>query len=360
MLNLKIKSNYENHVSYLNLNTVTDDIILGDQFQYYYTNIRQYDTGVITLNNKKGLGIMYARMINKNTVDKNIDKSWNGRIHLLNKNELEKCEDCLIYNINTNEIIIDEQYTKDCVSDLRCQLIIGVANIENKNDDNANEYSVYEYSIYFLKNNVRNNIFGNLKIQSNKYIKSNIDINKKIIYEYYLPDNTQNIKYELQCNSCSFSLIDGNNKIEQKIEDENNIKKYGMNLIKFPSDIKNFYNKIIHFEFISKENDLLFFRISLLFNGIIENISFLLSEMNSICYNECYYLIPIYDYDKLTSLTMSISDKDLNSKINTELDFQIYDSINYYNYILFENCTYSSLEYYLENKPNSENNYSKK
>lgn len=164
MLNLKIKSNYENHVSYLNLNTVTDDIILGDQFQYYYTNIKQYDTSVITLNNKKGLGIMYARMINKNTVDKNIDKSWNERVHLLNKNELEKYEDCLIYNINTNEIIIDEQYTKDCVSDLRCQLIICVANIENKNDDNTNEYSVYEYSIYFLKNNIRNNIFGNLKI----------------------------------------------------------------------------------------------------------------------------------------------------------------------------------------------------
>jgi hypothetical protein len=57
---------------------------------------------------------------------------------------------------------------------------------------------------------------------------------------------------------------------------------------------------------------------------------------------------------------MSISDKDLNSKINTELDFHIYDSISYYNYILFENCTYSSLEYYLENKPNSENIYSKK
>ena len=170
-------------------------MILGDQFQYYYTNIRKNDTGVITLNNKKGLGIMYARIINKNTVDKNPDKNWNGRIHLLNKKELEQCEDCLIYNINTNEIVIDEQYTKDCESDLRCQLIIGVANIENKNDDNTNEYSVYEYSIYFLKNNIRNNIFGNLKIQSNKKIKSNI--NKKIIYEYCFPGGTQNIKYEL-------------------------------------------------------------------------------------------------------------------------------------------------------------------
>ena len=361
LINIKVKSNYENHVNYLNINTVTDDMILGDQFQYYYTNIRKNDAGVITLNNKKGLGIMYARIINKNTVDKNPDKNWNGRIHLLNKKELEQCEDCLIYNINTNEIVIDEQYTKDCESDLRCQLIIGVSNIENKNDDNANEYSVYEYSIYFLKYNMKNMIFWNLKIQSNKYIKLRLDGNNSIIYQYYLPENTENIKYELQCKSCSFSLIDEDLKIEQKINDGNNIKKFGMNLIEFPNnDIKKYYNKIIYLKFSAKENDLIFFRTSLLFNGTIENYSFLTSEMNSICYKECYYLIPIYDYDKLTSLTMSISDKDLNSKLDTELDFKIYNSINYYSYIMFKDYTYSYTENYLDIKPNIENISSKK
>ena len=345
LLNIKIKSNYEDHVSYLNLNTLTDGIILGDQFQYYYTNIRQYDSGIISLNNKKGLGIMYARIINKNTIDENLDKNWNGRIHLLNKKELENCKDCLIYNINTNEIIISEQDTKDCTNDLRCQIIIGVANIENKEEDNADEYSLYEYNIYFLKNNVKNNIFGNLKIQSDEYIKSNLDKNNKIIYEYYLPANVENIKYELQCNSCSFALIDGNNKIAQKIEDENNINKYGMNLIKFPNnDITKFYNKIIYLEFSSKEKETIFFRISLLFKGMIENLSLLTSEMNSICYKECYYLIPIYDYDKMTSLTMSLSDKNLNAKFDSELEFIIYDSVDYYDYITFKNFTYSSKE----------------
>lgn len=363
LLNIKIKSNYETHVSYLNLNTVTDGIILGDQFQYYYTNLRQYDSGVITLNNKKGLGIMYARIINKNTIDKNKDNIWNGRIHLLNKEELEKCEDCLIYNINTNEIIITEENTKDCVSDIRCQIIIGVANIENKNYDKTNEYSVYEYDIYFLKNNIKGNIFGKLKIQSNKYIKSSLDKynNRKIIYDYYLPNNVKNIKYELQCKSCHFSLIYGDNKIEQKIEDDNEIKKYGMNLIKFPkNDISKFYDKNIYFEFSSEQNDLIFFRISLLFEGMVQNLSVLSSEMNSICYNECYYLIPIYDYDKLTSLTMSISDDNSIDEINSELQFKIYDSKEYYSYVLFQNYTYKSETTYSVINPNIETITNKK
>ena len=38
----------------------------------------------------------------------------------------ETAKDCLIYNINTNEIIISEEDTKDCISDVRCQIIIGI------------------------------------------------------------------------------------------------------------------------------------------------------------------------------------------------------------------------------------------
>ena len=104
-----------------------------------------------------------------------------------------------LLNINNNEINISEEDTKDCLSELRCQIIIGVGNIESKREDNANEYNVYEYSIYFLKNNAKNNIFGNLKIQANKYIKGSLSNNNKFIIEYYLPDKVENIKYEIQC-----------------------------------------------------------------------------------------------------------------------------------------------------------------
>ena len=361
LLNIKIKSNYEKQVSYLNLNTLTDGIILGEQFQYYYTNIRQYDSGTISMTNKKGLGIMYARIINKNTEDIK-DKDWNGRIHLLTKEELEECSDCLIYDINNNEINISEEDTKDCLSELRCQIIIGVGNIESKREDNANEYNVYEYSIYFLKNNAKNNIFGNLKIQANKYIKGSLSNNNKFIIEYYLPDKVENIKYEIQCKYCSFYLNDenGNDKIRQNIVNENIIKLYGSNIITFPNNknITNFYNKLLYLEFTSDKSDLLFYKISLIFKGMNESLSILNSEMNSLCYQECYYLIPLYDYDKLTSLTMSITDENLNGNINAELDFYIYDSIEYYSYILFKNFTYKTVEGFSNIKPKIENIHS--
>ena len=320
LLNINIKSNYENHVSFLNSNTLIDGIILGDQFQYYYTNIRENDSGFIILNNKKGIGLMFARIINKNIIDEN-DKNWNGRIHLLKREEIENCDECLIYDINKNEIVINEKDTKDCNSDLRCQILIGVANIENKNMDNIDENTIFEYSLYFLKNNIKNGIYGRVKIQSNKYIQGNLyddKINNKIVYYYFIPKNVEIIKYELQCSSCSLSLIKNNLKIKQGDVEENNIDKYNSKIINFENEeIQLYYNKTVSFEIsldkkVSLKYNTFFFKISLVYKGMIENILLLNSEMNPICYKECFYLIPIYYYDKLTSLTMSISDRNLN------------------------------------------------
>ena len=350
LLNINIKSNYEKHVSYLIPNYLKDGIILGDQFQYYYTNIRQNDSGSIVLNNKKGIGLMYAKIINKNSIDE--IKDWNGRIHLINRDELENCDDCLIYDINTNIINFSEKDTQNCISDLRCQIIIGIANIENKNEDNNNENDVYEYSIYFLKNNIPKQIYGNIKIQSNKYIQGtlyNNNQNNKIIFDYFIPENVEIIKYELQCKYCSLYLITNNSRIKQDYEEkDNNIDKYGSKIIKFEreEEIQLYYNKIISFEILidKKEKEKLcnfYFKISLIFKGMQKHILLLNSEMNSICYNECFYLIPIYNYDKLTSLVMSISDNNLKAKVNAKLSFVIYDSIDYYDYIMFEDNKYT-------------------
>ena len=69
---------------------------------------------------------MYARIINKNTYDNYEGEKWNGRISFLSREQIEKCKDCLINDINTNEIRFSEEHTKNCHSDLRCQIIIGV------------------------------------------------------------------------------------------------------------------------------------------------------------------------------------------------------------------------------------------
>ena len=347
LLNLKVRTNGNNPVTYLKTNILTNGLLLSNQFTYYYSNIRQNDSGYIVLNHKKGIGLMYARIINKNTYD-NDGIKWNGRINLLLKNQINDCKDCLIYDINTNEIIFTEEQTKNCNSDLRCQIIIGVTTVEDIPYDDI-EDNIYEYSIYLIKNNRENKVFGNLKIFSNEYIQgtlyeNNLLVNKNVIkFNYFIPKDVENIKYELQCKNCNLYLIINNEKIEQK-KNKENIIKYGSDIIQFENknQINSFWEKIIQFEIKSNEYDqnnytTIFFKISLLYKNIKKAITLLNSESNTICYKECEYLIPIYDYDKLTALTMSVSDINLKANLKTELEFLIFDSLDNYNYIILAN-----------------------
>ena len=365
LLNIKVRMNNNKPVGYLNSNALTNGLILSGKFRYYYSNIRQNDSGYIVLNHKKGIGLMYARIINKNTYDYKGEK-WNGRIKLLLKEEINKCKDCLINDINTNEIIFTEEHTKNCHSDLRCQIIIGVTNFEDISFDNI-ENNIYEYSIYLIKNNRNSHIYGNLKILSNEYIQYTLYeddylINKNIaIFNYFVPENVENIKYELQCKKCNLYLILNNEKILQKYNKEN-IIKFNSNIFQFPDNIhiQSLYNKIIQFEITYDEHNqnkytTIFFKIVLLFKKSKESLILLNSESNTICYKECQYLLPIYDYDKLLSLTMSVSDIYLKANLKAELEFLIYDSLNYYN-----NITIKDYNNFQEEKIKPEKIYSNK
>ena len=113
------------------------------------------------------------------------------------------------------------------------------------------EDNVYEYSIYLIKNNKEKGVFGNLQIKSNEYIQSTLYENNsldknKIRYNYLVPENVENIRYELQCKECSLNLILDNNKIQQK-RNKNNILKYNSEIVQFHTEnqISSYYNKII-------------------------------------------------------------------------------------------------------------------
>ena len=102
-------------------------------------------------------------------------------------------------------------------------------------------------------------------MQSNKYIhgtlynndNDNFEYRNKKIFDYFVPQYVENIKYEIICKYYSLYLIINNSRIKQDDrEQENYIEKYGLKLIKFKNqdDIKSYYNKIISFE-ISLEED---------------------------------------------------------------------------------------------------------
>ena len=93
---------------------------------------------------------------------------------------------------------------------------------------------------------------------------------------------------------------------------------------------------------------------------MIENILILNSEMNALCYQECSYLIPIYEYNKLNSLTISVSDNELKANLNLEIDCTIYNSISYYDYIVFSENKYTKNPKLIGNTPKSEKLLSRK
>ena len=53
LLNLKVRTNGNNPVTYLKTNILTNGLILSNQFTYYYSNIRRNDSGYIVLNQPK-------------------------------------------------------------------------------------------------------------------------------------------------------------------------------------------------------------------------------------------------------------------------------------------------------------------
>ena len=226
-----------------------------------------------------------------------------------------------------------------------------------------------------MKHNIKKQLQGRVKIQSNKDIQGtlynndneNFEYRNKKIFDYFVPQYVENIKYEIICKYCSLYLIINNLRIKQDDrEQENNIEKYGLKLIKFnkQDDIKLYYNKIISFEISLEDDEQIYssfnFKISLFYKGMIENILILNSEMNALCYQECSYLIPIYEYNKLNSLTISVSDNELKANLNLEIDCTIYSSISYYDYIVFSENKYTKNPKLIGNTPKSEKLLSRK
>ena len=58
----------------MNSNTLTNGLFYQDQFRYYNSNIKQNDAGHIALNHKKGIGLIYARIINESTLDSGLEE----------------------------------------------------------------------------------------------------------------------------------------------------------------------------------------------------------------------------------------------------------------------------------------------
>ena len=329
-IGITIKSNFYNNlpVIYLNSNSIKEDIIINNKIQYYYNNIKEGESGLITLNNKKGNGILIARIVPYNLTENN--KNWQNRIELPNKNNYHLFKDILQYDINTNQIKLTKNDTKKCIKKNRCQLIIGVLNNNDNKDDNNN---YFEYSISFLKHNEGNSQIG-IEINSFNSIQGVLyNLNKYLKYIYYIPENSKEILFDLDCIKCEIKFLYKNQELK--------IKNNKLIL----SNIEDLYNNYIEIIISSKELENIFYT-KFYFNiyPIYKNQKFPFKlinyEFNSLCINECKFLIPLFKYKNIKEIIISISNKKGEKYKNS---FQY--SIESYYYKNFEN-------FYLNNQEN--------
>lgn len=353
----------DNNVSmYLPSNYQQSGLILNLKTNFYYTHLNHGDYGSIVLNHKKSSGILYAKIV-----------TTNDRIKE-NNNVLHKSSTNLIFDINTNQILFDYQDTLHCSLDAQCQLIIAVIP-NDENETKGTQYnSIYEYTIGVYKQNEKRISIIPFYLISNEYVQGtlyNITTNNEmIIYKYNVPYHVSKLQFEIKCDSCIV-----NAKIN-KNNDENKTIAYlreGKYEIKFSSIRKGYltlvneandlYGKSIYISITCLKLDDIFyttyqFKVIPLYQGEYEMI---LSEQNAICntYSNsyCKYAMPIYMYDGLMEIIISISTLDDKTVNDSEMSVRLFEYSDYEYLYNERNVTNSCLSMSQKLKDNSNNNY---
>ena len=336
LFTITVKTMDELPVTYINSNSVFNDIIIGKQIQYYYSNIGNGDKGSILINNKKGSGILFAKIYSSSSWD--YIPNWQNKIYLPTKDD--KQEENLIFDINKNEISFNEKHTSKCSNFNKCQILIGVISndhIEGEDD----EKSVYEYSIHLIKNknNSNNSI---VTILPNDYIQGNlydtINNNYFLYYKYRIPINTKGINYEIHCKSCILVInfkdeIPDMNKFIFKLD----VSKDRPFIIPF-NDIEKYQNEYMIIGIGCKSFDdvthtTFSFKIYPSFKAVKKDYILMNNEHSSICFKDCRYIIPILKYDLIKNIIISVSNDKGESNKNIYLSSNVYDFEYYINQV---------------------------
>ena len=357
LFTITVKTMDELPVNYLNSNFLFNDIIIGKHIQYYYSNIALNEYGTIVLNNKKGSGILFAKIYSSSI--SNYIPNWQNKIFLVTKDD--KQEENLIFDINKNELTFTEKHTSKCILNYKCQILIAVMS-NDYIEENDNEKSIYEYSIYLIKNkkDIKNSI---VTILQNDYIHGNLnDIlynNYYLYYKYKIPYKSKGINFEIHCKSCVLFMNIDENELPNKIKylfkfDVIKDRPFKINF----NDIEKYEKKYLIIGIgCNSFDDITFTSFSFKVYPIYDkpNKVYILtnSEHPSICFKDCRFIIPIEKYDLIKKLIVSISNNKGESNNNVKINADLYNYELYPNQVFsvykFNNNDYSPIEKFIKN-----------
>ena len=124
---------------YLEKNSLKDDILIGNNYKFYYLDIGKDQSGYVIADFKRGSGNIYGKIVEKNQREESTDADWRG-FHFPKEKYLD-------YNSYLKKLIINETNTNFCENG--CYLLITIQ---------------YYISEYYSEDDLRNHKISIIKI----------------------------------------------------------------------------------------------------------------------------------------------------------------------------------------------------
>ena len=209
---ISVKTVQDNTPSYITKNKAKLDFLLGNNCQYYYTDIGLDEEGFVLVNYRRGSGRLFAKLVPKNATVAEKDANWREMYKFPNT-----AEESLESYGYVKKILIKKDKTKICKEGCYLLLSLKTSILSEKYVDfREHPFTIIIHTSPSIQTQETIPI---IDIPLNEYIIGNLYTHEdKIIYEYYsviFTHNSSKILIDFQSKVVNFYIRVGiNNKPE--------------------------------------------------------------------------------------------------------------------------------------------------
>jgi hypothetical protein len=223
-LEISVKTVQDNTPSYIKKNEAQIDFLLGNNTQYYYTDLGKGEEGNAIVNYHRGSGRLFGKIVKKNMDKPEEGANWREMYKFP-----ETVEESLEFNGYVKKIMIRKEETDKC--DDGCYLLLTLRSSiipEKYFDFREHPFNIKIYTTTPVSGK---DTIPIITIPLNEYIIGNININEdKSISEFYstyFTHDSDSILIDFQSTVVNFAIKVGSNNKPSLTDNDFNFSSFG-------------------------------------------------------------------------------------------------------------------------------------
>ena len=221
---ISVKAVQDNTPSYIKKNQAQIDFLLGNNTQYYYTDLGKGEEGYAMVNYYRGSGRLFGKIVQKNTDKKEEGANWREKYKFP-----ETVAESMEFYGYIKKIMIRKNETNKCEDG--CYLLLTLrSSIESDRYFDFREHP-FNIMIHTSTPDSHKDTIPIISIPLNEYIIGNININEnnKITeyYSTYFSHDAENILVDFQSKVVNFNIKVGSNNKPTLTDKDFNFESFG-------------------------------------------------------------------------------------------------------------------------------------